>query len=163
VRVAVFVVSSLRSARIVARGLGWRFKPGSGELRRAIGLDPDFASEAGQEFVRFANAWKTVLFVGSDRARCKTFYALGRRTAKKLLLLRRANEFLPGLKRSIRATCWKPLFRSQSMISSARANTMRDTARPRVLAVLRLSAISYLLGVCTGRSPGAAPLRMRST
>src|SRR5436189_131328 len=36
------------------------------------------------------------------------------------------------------------------MISSARANTMRGTARPRVLAVLRLSAVSYLLGVCTG-------------
>jgi hypothetical protein len=34
----------LRSARIVARGLGWRFMPGSRELRRSIGLDPDFAS-----------------------------------------------------------------------------------------------------------------------
>jgi hypothetical protein len=61
------------------------------------------SEEAGQEFVRFANAWKTVLFFGWDRARCKTFYALGPRTAKKLLLLRRANEFLPSLKSFMRA------------------------------------------------------------
>ena len=35
--------------------------------------------------------------------------------------------------------------------------------RPRALAVLRLTAVSNLVGVCTGRSPGAAPRRMRST
>jgi hypothetical protein len=35
--------------------------------------------------------------------------------------------------------------------------------RPSVLAVLRLSTVSYLVGACTGRSAGFSPLRMRST
>ena len=34
---------------------------------------------------------------------------------------------------------------------------------PSVLAVLRLIAVSYLVGACTGRSPGFSPLRTRST
>src|SRR4029450_13811342 len=47
--------------------------------------------------------------------------------------------------------------------SSARARTVADTSRRSVLAVLRLSTVSYLVGVCTGRSAGFSPLRIRST
>src|SRR5262245_53562224 len=39
---------------------------------------------------------------------------------------------------------------------------LRDR-RPSALAVLRLTTSSNLLASCTGRSPGLAPLRMRST
>ena len=35
------------------------------------------------------------------------------------------------------------------------------TSRPITLAVLRLITVSYLVGACTGRSPGFSPLRMR--
>jgi hypothetical protein len=50
-----------------------------------------------------------------------------------------------------------------SITSSARASTVAGTSRPSAFAVLRLIAISYLIGACTGRSAGFSPLRMRST
>jgi hypothetical protein len=50
-----------------------------------------------------------------------------------------------------------------SMTSSAVARRIGGTLRPSALAVLRLIASSYLLGVCTGRSAALSPLRMRST
>ena len=37
------------------------------------------------------------------------------------------------------------------------------TVRPSSLAVLRLITSSYLFGVCTGKSAGFSPLKMRST
>src|SRR5262245_13389715 len=52
---------------------------------------------------------------------------------------------------------------SYSMTSSARASTDGGIVRPSALAVLRLIASWYLVGVCTGRSAGFSPLRMRST
>src|SRR5262245_47274973 len=50
---------------------------------------------------------------------------------------------------------------SYSMTASARARTAGGIVRPSSLAVLRLTTSSYLVGVCTGRSPGFSPLRMR--
>ena len=50
-----------------------------------------------------------------------------------------------------------------SITSVARASTVGGTSRPSALEVLRLIAISYLVGACTGRSAGFSPLRMRST
>src|SRR5262249_8677977 len=50
-----------------------------------------------------------------------------------------------------------------SITSSARASSVGGTSRPSALAVLRLITNSYLVGACTGRSPGFSPLRMRST
>src|SRR6516225_1979831 len=50
-----------------------------------------------------------------------------------------------------------------SITSSARAMSVDGTSRPSALAVLRLITSSYLVGVCTGRSAGFSPLRMRST
>src|SRR5215470_5465475 len=50
-----------------------------------------------------------------------------------------------------------------SITSSARASSDGGTSRPSDLAVLRLITSSYLVGACTGRSAGFAPLRMRST
>jgi len=41
--------------------------------------------------------------------------------------------------------------------SSARASRMRGTSRPKALAVLRSSIVSYLAGACNGRSDGLAP------
>src|SRR6266516_5627219 len=35
-------------------------------------------------------------------------------------------------------------------------------AMPSAFAVLRLIVSTYLVGACTGRSPGSSPLRMRS-
>src|SRR5262245_60826579 len=46
---------------------------------------------------------------------------------------------------------------------SARPISVLGTLRPSALAVLRLITSSYLVGACTGRSPGLSPLRMRST
>src|SRR5262245_56639734 len=52
---------------------------------------------------------------------------------------------------------------AHSITSLARASTDGGISRPSALAVLRLITSSYLVGVCTGRSAGFAPLRMRST
>src|SRR5262249_53393546 len=50
-----------------------------------------------------------------------------------------------------------------SITSSARASRVGGTSSPSAPAVFRLMTSSYLSGACTGRSPGLAPLRMRST
>src|SRR5258708_15612324 len=50
-----------------------------------------------------------------------------------------------------------------SITSSARANRVGGISKPSSLAVLRLIANSNLVGCSTGRSPGLAPLRTRST
>jgi hypothetical protein len=50
-----------------------------------------------------------------------------------------------------------------SITSSARSRIDGGTARPSAFAVLRFTAISNLVGNCTGRSPGFSPRRMRST
>src|SRR5262249_16445566 len=50
-----------------------------------------------------------------------------------------------------------------SMTSSARASSVGGISRPSAFAVLRLMAVSYLVGVCTGRSAGFSPFRIRST
>src|SRR5262249_52736934 len=47
---------------------------------------------------------------------------------------------------------------SHSITSSARAKTLGGTSRPDAFAVLRLSTVSYRVGVCTGRSAGFSPL-----
>src|SRR5262249_61591013 len=54
-------------------------------------------------------------------------------------------------------------FARHSIISAARCCTANGTERPSALAVFRLIAISYFVGVCTRRSLGFSPLRMRST
>src|SRR6185369_10009668 len=41
-----------------------------------------------------------------------------------------------------------------SITSSARASSVGGTAMPKVLAVLRLTTNSYLVGACTGKSAG---------
>jgi hypothetical protein len=50
-----------------------------------------------------------------------------------------------------------------SITSSARASSVGGISRPSAFAVLRLITNSYLVGACTGRSPGFSPLRMRAT
>src|SRR5215470_20251061 len=55
--------------------------------------------------------------------------------------------------------CW----RTYSSTSSARASSDGGTVMPSAFAVLRLMTSSYLVGACTGSSPGFSPLRMRST
>src|SRR5262249_30842793 len=50
-----------------------------------------------------------------------------------------------------------------SITSSARASTPAGNLMPRALAVRWLRVSSNLIGACTGRSAGFAPLRMRST
>ena len=50
-----------------------------------------------------------------------------------------------------------------SITSSARASNFGGTSRPSALAVLRLMTNSNLVGCCTGRSPGLAPLKILST
>src|SRR5215217_8389139 len=49
-----------------------------------------------------------------------------------------------------------------SITSSARVRSVGGMVRSSAFAVFRLTAVSNLVGVCTGRSPGAAPRRMRS-
>jgi hypothetical protein len=50
-----------------------------------------------------------------------------------------------------------------SITSSAATSRPDGTAKPRSFAVLRLRAVSNLVGVCTGRSLGLAPRNTRST
>ena len=52
---------------------------------------------------------------------------------------------------------------SYSITSSAVASSEGGTVRPSAFAVLRLIAVSNFVGVCTGRSAGFSPRRMRST
>jgi hypothetical protein len=50
-----------------------------------------------------------------------------------------------------------------SITSSAVESNVGGMARPSDLAVFMLMTSSNLVGVCTGKSPGFSPLRMRST
>src|SRR5262245_54940458 len=50
-----------------------------------------------------------------------------------------------------------------SITWSVRASSDGGIVRPRAFAVLRLITSSNLVGCSTGRSPGLAPLRIRST
>ena len=50
-----------------------------------------------------------------------------------------------------------------SMTSSAVASSVGGIISPSAFAVLRFTAVSYLVGACTGRSIGLTPRRMRST
>ena len=45
--------------------------------------------------------------------------------------------------------------------SAARASTVGGMVRPCAFAVLRLITSSYLVGACTGRSPGFSPNNRR--
>src|SRR5262249_50296273 len=54
-------------------------------------------------------------------------------------------------------------FPTHSITSSALTSSVAGTSRPRALAVFILITNWYLVGACTGRSPGFSPLRMRST
>ena len=47
--------------------------------------------------------------------------------------------------------------------SSARCSSVCGIVRPSAFAVLRLMTNSYLVGNSMGKSPGLAPLRIRST
>jgi hypothetical protein len=64
---------------------------------------------------------------------------------------------LASRKSAIRTVCY------QSTTRSARRSSDCGTMSPRALAILRLIAISNFVGCSTGRSPGFAPLRIRST
>ena len=55
------------------------------------------------------------------------------------------------------------LLRTYSITSVAVASRAGEIVIPSVFAVLMLMTSSYLVGACTGRSPGFSPLRMRST
>src|SRR5215470_18523855 len=50
-----------------------------------------------------------------------------------------------------------------SITSSACASTERGIVSPIALAALRLALSTYFVGCSMGRSPGLAPLRIRST
>ena len=52
---------------------------------------------------------------------------------------------------------------AHSITSSAVASSAGGTLRPSAFAVFRLMFISNFVGVCTGRSAGLSPRRMRST
>src|SRR5262249_49907268 len=52
---------------------------------------------------------------------------------------------------------------AHSITSLASASSEGGTLSPSDLAALRLITRSYLVGACTGRSPGLVPLRIRST
>src|SRR6516225_8230717 len=73
-----------------------------------------------------------------------------------------------GVSRAMSALCQKQTFCAAvknvvySITSSARTRSDAGTEKPRAFAVLRLRAVSYLVGDCTGKSAGLAPRRMRS-
>jgi hypothetical protein len=52
---------------------------------------------------------------------------------------------------------------THSITSSALTNSDGGMSRPSAFAVVKLITSSNLLGCCTGRLEGWAPLRMRST
>src|SRR5262249_54449557 len=53
--------------------------------------------------------------------------------------------------------------RDHSITSSARASSVGGTSRPSIRAVFRLITSSNFVGCWTGKSPGFAPRRTRST
>src|SRR5262249_52558314 len=77
-------------------------------------------------------------------------------TIRARFLPSEAGPLLAAPASSWRTTC-------HSITSSARASSVVGTVRPSAFAVLRLMISSYLVGACTGKSAGLAPLRMRST
>jgi hypothetical protein len=50
-----------------------------------------------------------------------------------------------------------------SITSSAATSRSGGTVKPSDFAVFKFTAVSYLVGACTGRSAGFSPRRMRST
>src|SRR5262249_37806514 len=61
------------------------------------------------------------------------------------------------------ALCQKRTISSLSITSFALVRRVLGTDKPSAFAVLRLIAISNLVGSCTGSSAGFAPRRIRST
>jgi len=80
-----------------------------------------------------------------------------------------------GMKRQLSPAADKPSYmlwpacarsrpqRVYSITSAAVCRKGSEMVRPSAFAVLRLTTSSNLLASCTGRSPGLAPRRMRST
>src|SRR4051812_12442127 len=65
--------------------------------------------------------------------------------------------------RKVREYSGKQITPSHSITSSARARSVGGIVRLSALAVLTFRRSSNVVGICTGRSPGFAPLRIRST
>jgi len=125
---------------------------------------------------RFCNSLSAVQF-SALRSHLAPFRRSFQRAHKRPVRAR------PGLSRAVRWQfgwqCWAcrrcrvdaacPLranrrrWRSYSITSSAVASNVVGMVSPSALAVLRLIAVSYLVGACTGRSTGFAPRRIRST
>jgi hypothetical protein len=59
--------------------------------------------------------------------------------------------------------CHKRSSEPYSITSSALSWRNRGTSRPSAFAVFMLMTNSYLVGICTGRSAGFVPRRIRST
>ena len=75
---------------------------------------------------------------------------------------RRHGSFVPiaALSRCSNVVHKRPVY---SITSSAAKSRPAGTVRSSSFAVLRLTAVSYLVGACTGRSAGLSPRKMRST
>ena len=91
---------------------------------------------------------------------CPDRHALPRITLSKMrrprrVLPSRASGFVLRPKAAIRL--------SYSITSSARERIDGGMVKPSALAVLRLTTSSNVVGCCTGRSAGLAPLAIRST
>src|SRR6516165_9593826 len=132
----------------------------SGNLAEALGiplrptiLDRQGATLDPAEFAQSLNKGGSPCTPGRRRARSKE------PNDRHLRWLLRARRERP---RS-RAEQRDELAAFHSITSSARASSVGGTSRPSALAVVRLMTRSNLVGCCTGRSAGLAPLRILST
>src|SRR5215831_16376033 len=82
------------------------------------------------------------------------------RLLSKLL---RCRDFLPSANSRPEHLQQNPCEGDYSMTSSARASNVGGIVRPSALAVLRLMASSNVVGCCTGRSAGLAPVKILCT
>jgi hypothetical protein len=146
VKITVWRASSPRASPAIAL-------PVIGLAVSAMMLGASATSVTFADSALAAVAGLRVLADGRGLGRCRRF-RLRRRN-------RRGRRRL-GLAALVRCTLLGALDGPLSVPPRENAD-MRGTVRPSALAVLRFTAISNLVGNCTGRSPGFSPRRMRST
>jgi hypothetical protein len=70
---------------------------------------------------------------------------------------------IAGLQFDVRFVPIRDFPQTYSITSSAATSRGGGIVKPRAFAVRRLMTVLKLTGVCTGRSAGAAPFKIRST
>ena len=165
--------SSLRAGRLCARGGPRRLRPANrlrpsdhaGDAATASGKQAAATSQSGahRRLPREKSEFRRTesVRIGHVPATSSTGPAVSPRSAANAEAARTTHPALCVRSTGLHGRA--DLNNGHSITSSARASSVGGTCRPSAFATLRLMMSANLVGCCTGRSPGFAPLRIRST